>query len=260
MANNKIVFIGAGNVATNLAQVFFKKISENIHIHSRTENSAKLLANKLNATYSFNENDIPNDASIYIISIPDKKLLEIINNEILKQKVNNNLVIHTAGSVKMEVLQKISANFGIFYPLQTFSKYKKVDFENIPLCLEANSGFNYNRLSKIAFQISEDVRKINFEQRKYIHLAAVFANNFSNAMFSIAENILEEQQIEFNILLPLITETISKIQKNSPKKVQTGPAIRGDSEVMNKHIELLKDNNNLQNIYKFVSQNIQQKK
>jgi len=257
MANNQIVIIGAGNLATNLAQVFHEKISQEIHIHSRTKNSVKLLANKINVpSYSFDANDVPFDASLYVISISDDAISDIVNNEILKEKINNNLVVHTAGSIQAKILKKLSANFGIFYPLQTFSRFKKADFKNIPLCLEANSGFNYNRLSKIAFQISEDVRKINFEQRKYIHLSAVFANNFSNNMFAIAENILKEKDIDFDILLPLINETIAKIQKNSPKKAQTGPAIRNDVEVMNKHLELLKDDANLQNIYKFVSENI----
>ena len=256
MANNKIVFIGAGNVATNLSRVFYEKISQDIHIHSRTEGSAKLLADKINVSYSFNENEIPLNASLYIIAISDDAIPNIVNNEVLKEKINNNLVVHTAGSIHANILEKLSTNFGIFYPLQTFSRFKKADFKNIPLCLEANSGFNYNKLSKIAFQVSEDVRKINFEQRKYIHLAAVFANNFSNNMFAIAENILKEKDIDFDILLPLINETVAKIQKNSPKKTQTGPAKRNDVEVMNKHIELLKDNTNLQNIYKFVSDNI----
>lgn len=256
MANNQIVFIGAGNVATNLAQIINEKISQNIHIHSRTENSAKLLADKINATYSFNENNIPANASLYIVSISDDAISTIVKSEIIKEKINNNLVVHTAGSIQANILENISANYGIFYPLQTFSRFKKANFKNIPLCLEANSGFNYNRLSKIAFQISDDVRKINFEQRKYIHLAAVFANNFSNNMFAIAEDILKEKDIDFDILLPLINETIEKIQKNSPKKAQTGPAKRNDVEVMNKHIELLKKDTNLQNIYKFVSQNI----
>ena len=256
MANNKIVFIGAGNVATNLSRIFYEKISQDIHIHSRTEGAAKLLAGKLNVPYSFNENEIPFDASLYIVAISDDAISSIVESNILKEKINNNLIVHTAGSIKLDVLEKLSANFGIFYPLQTFSRFKKADFKNIPLCLEANSGFNYNRLSKIAFQISEDVRKINFEQRKYIHLSAVFANNFSNNMFAIAEKILKEKDIDFDILLPLINETIAKIQKNSPKKVQTGPAIRNDAEVMSKHIELLKYDANLQNIYKFVSKNI----
>ncbi len=256
MTKDKIVIIGAGNVATNLAKIFYKKISKNIHIHSRTEVSAKSLANKIQVSYSNNFNNVPFDADLYVISISDDAISEIVANHILKEKINNNLVVHTAGSVESDILKNLSANYGVFYPLQTFSKIKNLDFKNIPLCLEANSGFNYKRLSKYAFYISEDVRKINFEQRITLHLAAVFANNFSNSMFVIAEKILKEKNIDFNILLPLINETIAKIQKKSPQKVQTGPAVRNDKNIMNKHIELLRKTENIQNIYELISKNI----
>ncbi|MCF6366511.1 MAG: DUF2520 domain-containing protein [Bacteroidales bacterium] len=256
MGNNQIVIIGAGNVATNIAKVLKEKVGAEIHIHSKTENSAKLLADKLQASYSSDFNNITPNANLYIISISDNAISEIVQNKTLKEKINNNFVVHTAGSISMDVLKNLSANYGIFYPLQTFSKFKQANFKNIPLCLEANSGFNYNRLSKYAFQISEDVRKINSEQRKYIHLAAVFANNFSNRMFAIAEEILKDKQINFDIMLPLINETVAKIQKNSPSKSQTGPAIRNDKEVTDMHIKLLSENKNLQEIYNLISKNI----
>jgi len=256
MTNNKIVIIGAGNVATNLAKVFYNTITQDIHIHSKTETSAKQLANKLKISFSYKISDIPFDANLYIISISDDAISGLSQDPVLKEKINNNLVVHTAGSITHDILNKLSANYGIFYPLQTFSKFKQASFKNIPICLEANSGFNYNKLSKYAFKISEDVRKIDYEQRKHIHLAAVFANNFSNSMFSIAENILKNKQIDFDILLPLINETVLKIQKNSPLKSQTGPAKRNDIEVMNKHLELLSKNKDLQNIYTSISDNI----
>ena len=256
MSNIRIVIIGAGNVATNLAKVFKSKLSADIHIHNRTENSAKQLADKLQTTYSFDINELPVEADLYVISVSDDVISELCQNAVLKEKINNKLVVHTAGSISSEVLNELSANYGVFYPLQTFSKFKQIDFKSIPLCLEANSGFNYNTLSKYAFQISEDVRKISSEQRKHIHLAAVFANNFSNRMFSIAEKLLKEQDIDFDILIPLINETVDKIQKKSPNKVQTGPAIRNDEEVLNKHSELLKEHPDLQKIYSLVSENI----
>lgn len=256
MADNQVVFIGAGSVATNLAKIFHKIISKNIHIYSRTESSAKTLADKIKVSYSFSFDNIPFDADLYIISISDDAISETALNSVLKEKINNNLVVHTAGSLNSDILKDLSANYGVFYPLQTFSKFKQVEFKNIPLCLEANSGFNYNRLSKYAFQISDDVRKINFEKRKYIHLAAVFANNFSNRMFAAAEKILKDKQIDFNILRPLINETVSKIQKNKPEKVQTGPAVRNDAKIMKKHFELLEDYNDFKEIYNIVSQSI----
>jgi len=256
MANNQIVIIGAGNVATNLAKVFKEKVGADIHIHSKTEKSAKQLAEKLQTSFSYDFSNIPADANLYIISISDDAISELVKNTVLKEKINNNFVVHTAGSVSGSILSELSANYGVFYPLQTFSKFKRADFKKIPLCLEANSGFNYNRLSKYALQISEDVRKIDSEQRKYIHLAAVFANNFSNRMFAIAEEILQEKQIEFDILIPLINETVAKIQKNSPIKNQTGPALRNDTKVLELHKELLNVKDDLQKIYSFVSENI----
>jgi len=260
MSENIIVIIGAGNVATNLAFAFQKAGIKNLHIHSRTEQSAKKLAGKLNCSFSFNPKNIPENADLYIISVNDDTIQELANNEILKQKIDNNIVVHTAGSIDAKILKSLSSNYGVFYPLQTFSKTKILDFKNIPICLEANSGFNYQKLNKLASEISNDVQNINSEQRKHIHLAAVFANNFANKMFAFAEEILKEKNIDYNILLPLIEETFKKIQTVKPSKAQTGPAIRNDKKVMQMHIDLLKDKPDLQKIYSFVSKNIQSSK
>ena len=257
MSDTKIIIIGAGNVATNLAFAFQKAGIKKLHIHSRTEESAKQLAERLKCPYSFNLKNIPENADLYIIAVKDDAVSELAENDILKQKIDNNLVVHTAGSIDAKILKSLSANYGVFYPLQTFSKTKILDFKNIPICLEANSGFNYQELNKLASEISNDVRNMNSEQRKHIHLAAVFANNFANKMFAVAEEILKEKNIDYNILLPLIEETFKKIQTVKPSKAQTGPAIRNDEKVMQMHIDLLKDKPDLQKIYSFVSENIQ---
>lgn len=256
MTNNQIVIIGAGNVATNLASVFHKNITKNIHIHSRSEKSAKRLADKLQVPYSFKFEGIPVNSALYVISVNDDAVYELSQNTILKEKIENNLAVHTAGSIPATVLKTLSKNYGVFYPLQTFSKTKILNFKNIPICLEANSGFNYNTLYKYASQISENVRNINSEQRKYIHLAAVFANNFSNRILGIAEEILTEKDIDFNILHPLIEETFNKIKTKKPSEIQTGPAARDDKKVLKMHLELLKNKPDLQKIYSFVSNNI----
>jgi predicted short-subunit dehydrogenase-like oxidoreductase (DUF2520 family) len=251
-----VVFIGTGNVASNLASAFKKAGFDQLHIHGRTEQTAKNLAEKLNASFSSEMKDIPPNSLLYIISVSDDAIPELSKDPILKDTIENNLVVHTAGSIPMDILNNLSDNYGVFYPLQTFSKFKPIDFKHIPLCLEASTGFNYDKLSKYAFKISEDVRRINSEQRKYLHLAAVFANNFTNRMFSIAEEILAKEQIPFDILLPLLKETVDKVQNNDPSKVQTGPAIRNDLSVMEKHVELLKENRNLKELYLLISQNI----
>jgi len=259
MPENQIVFIGAGNVATNLAFAFLKAGIKNMHIHNRTEQSAKQLAERLKCPYSFNFENIPENADLYIIAISDDAVSEISKNKILKQKIDNNLVVHTAGSISIDVLKLLSGNYGVFYPLQTFSKSKILDFNKIPVCIEASSEFNYNKLLEYASQISDDVRNISSEQRKYIHLAAVFANNFTNRMTGIAEEILKEQNIDFDILLPLLQETFDKIKKENPNKIQTGPAVRNDKKVIEMHLNLLKNKPDLQKIYSFVSKNISEK-
>lgn len=256
MPEIQTVIIGAGNVATNLAFAFYKHISKNIHIHSRTEHSAKKLADKINCTYSYTTANLPENADLYIISVSDDAVSELADNKLLKQKISNNLVVHTAGSIDIKILKPLSSNYGVFYPLQTFSEHKILNFKYIPICIEANSGFNYQNLQKYASQISEDIRNINSEQRKYIHLAAVFANNFSNHFFNIAEKILSEQNTDFDILHPLIEETFNKIKQNKPSKVQTGPAVRNDKKILKMHLELLKGKPDLQKIYSFVSNNI----
>ncbi|NOZ34602.1 MAG: DUF2520 domain-containing protein [Chlorobi bacterium] len=259
MPENQIVIIGAGNVATNLAFALKKHLTDNIHIHSRTEKSAKQLAEKLHCPHSFKIENIPEEADLYIISIRDDAIRKMSESKVLKEKIDNNLVVHTAGSMPANILKPLSENFGVFYPLQTFSKNKILDFKNIPICIEASSGFNFGKLLKYASQISNDVRNINSEQRKYIHLAAVFANNFTNRMTGIAEEILKEQNIDFDILLPLLQETFDKIKKENPNKIQTGPAVRNDTKVLEIHLNLLENKPDLQKIYSFVSKNISEK-
>jgi predicted short-subunit dehydrogenase-like oxidoreductase (DUF2520 family) len=258
MPEKEITIIGSGNVATNLALVFNEKTDVQIHIHGRSEVHAKFLADKIGASFSAKVEDIPYDSDMYILSVSDDAISELVVNQTLKEQVNNNLFVHTSGSVSMDVLESLSHNYGVFYPLQTFSKFKALDFKNIPICLEASSGFNYDKLTKYALKLSDDIRRIDSERRKYLHLAAVFANNFSNNLFAVAEQILSDHQIDFSILLPLIHETIKKIEKNKPSKVQTGPAFRNDQKTMSKHIELLNNNILLKELYQLLSKNIQE--
>lgn len=256
MEAKEVTIIGSGNVATHLAKAIKENISDSIHIHGRTEVSVKQLASEIKASYSVDHSNVPFDSQLYIISVSDDAVEDIVKNDILKEKVNNNLIVHTAGSIPMDILSPLSENYGVFYPLQTFSKFKSTNFKKVPLCLEANSGFNYDKLSKYALKISDLVKRINSEQRQYLHLAAVFANNFSNRMFAVAEEILKEHQIDFEILIPLLNETVNKIQKSKPSSVQTGPAKRNDLKVIEKHLHLLNDHKELKELYLLISQNI----
>ncbi|MCK4360735.1 MAG: DUF2520 domain-containing protein [Bacteroidales bacterium] len=248
----KIVIIGAGNVATNLAQALRKAGFDIIQIYGRTNHLAKALADKVKSSYTSNLSDLNMEGDIYFISVVDSAFKNILK----KINIDDKLIVHTSGSIPMNILNNTSKNYGVFYPLQTFSKQKKPDFENIPICLEANSDRNLKLLTSLAKTISKNVHIINSEQRAALHLSAVFACNFSNHMYVIAENILLKHNISFDMIKPLINETAKNIEDHRPHKVQTGPAKRGDHEIIAKHLELLADNPDFREIYKIITQNI----
>lgn len=246
--NITVSFIGSGNVASKLAEVFFAAGINISKIYSKTFENAKNLAIKVNATAINSISDFDKNTDIIIISISDKSLYTID----YKQLPANSLICHTSGSVDMQVLNNCT-NYGIFYPLQTFSKHTDIDISNIPFCLEANSEENLNLIWKLAEKLSSNIQKINSEQRKKLHLSAVFACNFTNAMYSVAEDLLEESELDFDILRPLIKETAKKALGNSPHQIQTGPAIRNDDNVMNKHIEELNHSPKYAKLYSLIS-------
>jgi predicted short-subunit dehydrogenase-like oxidoreductase (DUF2520 family) len=155
----------------------------------------------------------------------------------------------------MDILKSAAKNYGVFYPLQTFSKNKKADFKTIPICLEANNTSTLKVIQSLGKSISNNVRTINSEQRKVVHLSAVFACNFTNHFYAIASDILASKKLSLDILKPLIEETANKIKNNSPAKMQTGPAIRGDKKTMNAHLKLL-ENKEYKKLYKLMSESI----
>jgi len=249
---NKIVIIGAGNMATNLSFNFQKNGFNILQIYSRTLNYAKKLAEKLGVTYTDNFEEIEQFADFYIICVSDNAISEILEKIDLKNK----FLIHTAGSVDLKVFEKHTENFGVFYPLQSLKKDFVHNFKEIPICVEANNLENQNILMKIANQISDNVRIINSEQRRKIHLAAVFANNFTNYILACAYEFCDAENIDFNIYKPLINNTINRAFEQNPINNQTGPAIRGDEQTIKKHLEMLKNYTELKKIHKFVSKKI----
>ena len=246
---NNIVFIGAGNVATNLAIAFHNKGKKILQIISRDVEHAKLLADNVSANYSIILDEINPNADLYIISIND----DAIENIASSLKIKSRLIVHTSGSLDMNVLLNASTNCGVFYPLQTFSKDTIVDFNNIPFCIEANTSENKKELTELAQILSNDVRQINSEERKIIHLAAVFANNFSNYMYLIADELLSIHNLSFDILKPLINQTAFKVNSQIPENTQTGPAKRNDLELIEKHLTLLKETPEYYEIYKVIT-------
>ena len=248
----KIVIIGAGNLATNLGYALTNSGFNIIQIYSRTKKSAELLAKKLNTTGTDNIKQINSDADLYIISIPDDSLSDVLTQLTFSPKI----LIHTSGSLPLAMLKNYAKNIGVIYPLQTFIKNKISEFGKIPLCIEANNKRTEKTLIKISEQLSSSIYLYNSEQRSVIHLAAVFSCNFTNHMYSIAENILSKESIPLKILQPLLTNTLSNAFANSPAKNQTGPAIRNDLKIMAKHKEMLKENPIFEKIYSFVSESI----
>ncbi len=249
---NKVVVIGSGNVATHLSLALNKSGINIVQVWSKSLTNARLLAIEVNALFTNNLNDLVGNADLYIISIKDDAITSVL--EQFPHKHKN--IIHTAGSIAMEVLKPYSENCGVLYPLQTFSKNKTVDFKEIPVLIEANTYLLERQLTQLAEGISNKVSSASSEQRKYLHIAAVFACNFTNYFYALAQQMLEDKALEFDLIRPLILETAQKAMLHSPAAVQTGPAVRKDQKVVNAHIELLKDNPALQKLYADLSERI----
>ena len=244
--------IGAGNVATHLAMAFHDKGKKIVQIYSLHEKDAELLAQKVDATFTTDNKEIILHADLYIIAVNDSAIKDVVN----KLHLGNQLVVHTSGSVEMEILSACSTSYGVIYLLQTFTKEHKVDFSHIPFCIEANNKENLQLLRNLAELLTDDVRNISSEQRSIIHLAAVFTCNFTNHMYVLAEEILKKNNIPFDILKPLLMETVMKIKDHDPVEIQTGPAQRNDLLVIEKHLQMLAQFPEYAEIYKLITQSI----
>jgi predicted short-subunit dehydrogenase-like oxidoreductase (DUF2520 family) len=251
-----IVLIGAGNVATHLGLAIQKTGRRIVQVYSRTEASAMNLAGILKTEFTCGPDDINLEADLYILSVTDDAVSEIVG----KLNLGQQLLVHTSGSLPMDILRKSSENVGVLYPLQTFSKTRKIDFSAVPLCIEANSKDNLHLLEQFAKELSQKVVETDSEKRKILHLAAVFACNFPNFMYSIAGQILVDKGLNFELLRPLILETALKVQELKPDEAQTGPASRGDKVILRKHDELLRKYPDYSEIYKKLSEAIRRTK
>lgn len=246
----KIVIIGTGNVATHLFLAFQKSINtEVVQVFNRSKKSLSFFEKSVNTTSSISK---LKDADVYIIAISDDYIAAVSK----KLQFHNKLVVHTSGSIAMKAIAKQNRR-GVFYPLQTFSKAKAVDFKYIPLCLEAEKPEDLNTLQQLADSISDAVYLIDSTQRKALHIAAVFINNFVNHLYQKGEEICTEHNVSFDILKPLIQETAAKVMRLSPELSQTGPAIRNDNKVIQQHLSDL-NTPTQQEIYKLLTKSIQQ--
>ena len=249
---HNIVMIGAGNVATHLAMAFHNKGKKIVQVYDLKEQEAELLAQKVDATFTTDNKEIIQHADLYIIAVNDAAIKDVVN----KLHLGNQLVVHTSGSVEMEILSDCSTSYGVIYPLQTFTKEHKVDFSHIPFCIEANNDENLNLLRNLSELLTDDIRNISSEQRSIIHLAAVFTCNFTNHMYVLAEDILKKNNMPFDILKPLLMETMAKINDHDPLEIQTGPAQRNDLPVIEKHLQMLAQFPEYAEIYKLITQSI----
>ncbi len=246
-----IVFLGAGNLAFHLSQALREAGNRVVQVYSRTMKSAAELADLLNCEATNNAAEIVEIADLYIIAVSDDAIKNVIDNF----NIGGKNIVHTAGSIDIDVLSA-AKNYGVFYPLQTFSKKLPVDFREIPVCVEADNNNFRDTLLALAKQISDNVWQISSEERRYLHLSAVFVCNFVNHLYSISENIMREKNLDFKILLPLIKETVNKAVSMSPKLAQTGPAMRNDRKTMEKHSNLLISQPDLKQIYEIISKHI----
>ena len=252
MMIKNIVFIGAGNLATHLA-LALKQASYTIcQIYSRTRLSAETLAKQVDADSCCDYAEVRRDADLYIFALSDKALPDALEALQLKNK----FFVHTAGSLPMSVFENYTSNYGVFYPLQTFSKAREVDFLKIPLCIEACSQDLESELMHMGGEISKSVQLLSSKQRKQLHLAAVFTCNFTNHMYHIGQELLQEKGMDFDLLKPLILETAEKVQEIPAKAAQTGPAVRFDEDVIKAHEESLNMHPDFQKLYRFVSESI----
>lgn len=250
-AKPTLVLVGAGNVATHLGAALQKAGFDIKAVYSKTEISAHRLAKALATAYTTSLDNLP-AADIYLVAVKDDALPEVAQ----QLKIGSGIIAHTCGSVDMDILKGSAASYGVLYPLQTFSKTREVNISQVPFCVEGCDEETTSKLEFVARSLSSNVHYLNSDQRQVLHVAAVFACNFTNHMYALAENILQQKHIPFNILLPLIEETAAKVKEHSPHAAQTGPAARGDQGIMQKHIELLKDDETAQAIYKLVSYSI----
>lgn len=250
-----VSFIGSGNLAWHLAPAFDNAGYVVKEVYSRNPQHAEALTERLyqaevKATLDFSTSS----STVFIIATSDDAIEEIAREIILPEEA---FLFHTSGSQPLNELQYAATiNTGVFYPLQTFTKNKKINFKGIPLFIESNNAKTEEVMMLLANGISDHVRKIGSEERKALHVAAVFASNFTNHMLTLSEKILEENGLTFDLLKPLIIETVHKSLTIGPQQTQTGPARRGDLQLLDKHLTFLQGNKEVLEIYELISQHI----
>lgn len=248
----RIVLIGAGNVGSRLAQRFADQGLPLLQVLSRSPMRGSFPAPVVNHI----EEVVP-DAEVYLIAVPDDAIAGVAE-QLARQIAPAALVAHTSGSTPSTVLSPFFENYGVCYPLQTFSPERMPDFSEIPVCVDAPSRHDLETLQQLAAVLSPCVYHLDDRQRARVHLAAVFVNNFVNHLYHTGFQLLSEANLPFELLLPLIRETAAKIKPDSdPAYLQTGPARRGDTQTIRRHIQVLAGNHELEMLYEQMTSAIQ---
>jgi len=253
----KIALIGAGNLATVLGHALYNAKHDIVQVYSRTMAAAKQLAERLNVVPTDDLETITNDADLYIIALKDSVLYEVIGK--ICPNRSEKLFVHTAGSMPIDVFRGRTERYGVLYPMQTFSKTRIVDFRNIPVFVEANSISTMQTIIDVAQSVSDNVQELSSTDRRYLHLAAVWACNYVNHCYDLAAEVLQKVGLPFDVMLPLTDETARKIHELSPREAQTGPAIRYDENIIEAQMQLMNDNPNARKIYELMAKSIHEK-
>ena len=244
-----ITFIGSGRVAHHLAPAFANAGHKIIQVYSRNIENAIVLADMVGAEPICKFDSVNKLSDIYIYCISDDAVQWVMNHI----QVHEGLHIHTSGSLSIDIFKKTRVDYGCLYPLQTFSKDKKIDMRKISFFINANNRSNLNKINLLARDITNNVYEVTDEDKRYIHLAAVFANNFTNLMYIKAEKILQDKNIPFKVLGNLIQEGVNKAKKIGPQKEQKNHAIRGDVRIIDQHISMLSNEPEWQEVYTILS-------
>ncbi len=249
-----IVWIGAGNLATQLGMALARAGHETLQVFSRTEASASALAARLRCPFTCRAEEVVGGADVYLFSVKDSALEELVAR--VAPRAGHALCLHTAGSMPMDVFRGHAAHYGVWYPMQTFSRTVDVGFREIPAFIEASDGPSLALVRRLAASVSERVMEMSTEKRRHLHLAAVFACNFTNHCYALSAEILEKEGIPFEVMLPLIDETARKVHRLAPRDAQTGPAVRYDHNVIGRQAALLGEENGLRELYEQMSRSI----
>ena len=233
----KIVLIGRGRLATNLEHALLQADHEVVSINSRTLES------------------LPLEADVFVVAVKDAALVDVLRAATKGRE--DQLFVHTAGSMPMDLFKGLTAHYGVFYPMQTFSKERLVDFNEISVFLETNDAASMERLKMLAATLTPHVYELDSEGRKHLHLAAVFACNFVNHCYALSAEVLAAKGLPFSVMLPLVDETAQKVHELAPKDAQTGPAVRGDQNVLQMQAAMLAENSAVKQIYEALSNDIQ---